>query len=357
MQMLQIRNLCKSFNETRAVDHVSLDVEDGEMLCLLGPSGCGKTTLLMSMSGFLTPDEGSILMDGVDVTDLPPERRPTALVFQNYALFPHLTVFENVAFGLRAKKTPLREIRVRVEEMLEIVGLTGKDGRGIHQLSGGQQQRVALARSLVMKPKVLLLDEPLSNLDAKLRVETRQQIRSIQKSVGITSIFVTHDQEEALTMADRIAVMRDGKIEQHGTPQEIYHNPGNRFVVDFIGKSNFIKGVYDSGKKVYILPSGKELSVDRLCENAREGKGQDALVVRPEYLHIAPLGEAPSDADNRIAGSVRDVTFLGELTVYTVDLGIDGLIRLSIYGCLRQYRVDEKIDVYWDRSAGQLLGL
>jgi len=355
MPMLQIRNLCKSFNETRAVDHVSLDVEDGEMLCLLGPSGCGKTTLLMSMSGFLTPDEGSIVMDGVDVTDLPPERRPTALVFQNYALFPHLTVFGNVAFGLRAKKTPLKEIRTRVEEMLEIVGLSGKDGRGIHQLSGGQQQRVALARSLVMKPKVLLLDEPLSNLDAKLRVETRQQIRSIQKSVGITSIFVTHDQEEALTMADRIAVMRDGKIEQHGTPQEIYHNPGNRFVADFIGKSNFIKGMYESRKKAYILPSGKELSVDRLCENAQEG--QEVLVVRPEYLHIAPLGEAPSDADNRITGIVRDVTFLGELTVYTVDLGIDGLIRLSIYGYVRQYCAGERIDVYWDRSAGQLLGL
>ena len=252
MQMPQIRNLCKSFNETRAVDHVSLDVEDGEMLCLLGPSGCGKTTLLMSMSGFLTPDEGSILMDGVDVTDLPPERRPTALGFQNHALFPHLTVFENVAFGLRAKKTPLKEIRIRVEEMLEIVGLSGKGGRGINQLSGGQQQRVALARSLVMKPKVLLLDEPLSNLDAKLRVETRQQIRSIQKSVGITSIFVTHDQEEALTMADRIAVMRDGKIGQHGTPQEIHHKPGNRFVADFMGKSNFMRRACTKAEKKYI---------------------------------------------------------------------------------------------------------
>ena len=357
MQMLRVENLCKSFGETRAVDHVDIEVENGEMLCLLGPSGCGKTTLLMSMSGFLNPDEGKIIMDGVDVTRLPPEKRPTSLVFQNYALFPHLTVYENVAFGLKAKKTPLKEIGTRVDEMLGIVGLEGKGGRAINQLSGGQQQRVALARALVMKPKVLLLDEPLSNLDAKLRVETRQQIRAIQKSVGITSIFVTHDQEEALTMADRIAVMRDGRIEQHARPQDIYHHPCNRFVADFIGKSNFLKGVYLSDRKAYVLPSGKELYVDNLCDITPGGQGKEILVVRPEYLRMSSSGSSPADADNCLRGVVRDVTFLGELTLYTVDMGVDGTLQLSVYGYVQQYGIGELVDVYWNRSVGQLLSL
>jgi ABC-type Fe3+/spermidine/putrescine transport system ATPase subunit len=280
------------------------------------------------------------------------------LVFQNYALFPHLTVFENVAFGLKARKTPLREINLQVDEMLEIVGLAGKGGRAISQLSGGQQQRVALARALVMKPKVLLLDEPLSNLDAKLRVETRQQIRNIQKSVGITSIFVTHDQEEALTMADRIAVMRDGVIEQHARPQEIYHHPCNRFVADFIGKSNFIKGVYQSQKQAYVLPSGKELLVDNLCELTGGGiAGQETLVVRPEYLRMTSSGKSPAGFDNILSAVVKDVTFLGELTVYTVDMGMDGTLQLSVYGYVQQYGIGEQVDIYWDRSVGQLLSI
>lgn len=358
MQMLRVENLCKSFGETRAVDHVNLEVINGEMLCLLGPSGCGKTTLLMMLSGFLTPDSGSIIMDGIDVTRLPPEKRPTSLVFQNYALFPHLTVFENIAFGLKARKTPLKEINLRVDEMLGIVGLSGKGGRAISQLSGGQQQRVALARALVMKPKVLLLDEPLSNLDAKLRVETRQQIRNIQKSVGITSIFVTHDQEEALTMADRIAVMRDGIIEQHARPQEIYHHPCNRFVADFIGKSNFIEGVYHSDKQAYILPSGKELFVDNLCEMAgNSGVGEEKLIVRPEYLRMAASGKSPAGFDNIISAVVKDVTFLGELTLYTVDMGVDGTLQLSVYGYVQQYAIGEHVEIYWDRSVGQLLSI
>lgn len=356
MPMLTVRGLSKYFGETKAVDQIDLDVLEGEMLCLLGPSGCGKTTLLMTLSGFLTPDEGSITMEGQDVTTLPPEMRPTSLVFQNYALFPHLTVFENVAFGLKAHKRPRTEIHDRVEEMLKIVDLEGKGGRSIHQLSGGQQQRVALARALVMKPKVLLLDEPLSNLDAKLRVETRIQIRKIQQNVGITSIFVTHDQEEALTMADRIAVMRDGKIEQFAEPREIYHHPSNSFVADFIGKSNFIHGSYDCETKIYTVASGKQLLVDTYSgspDNMR--KGEDILVIRPEYIGIQAYNTTRPETDNCMVATVKEVTFLGELTLYVVDLGVDGLLHLTTYGYIQQYSVGDKIYVYWDRSVGQVL--
>lgn len=355
MAMLTVRSLRKFFGDVKAVNNVDLDVEDGEMLCLLGPSGCGKTTLLMTLSGFITPDAGVITMDGVDVTNLPPEKRPTSLVFQNYALFPHLTVFENIAFGLRAKKTPRQEIQTRVEEILRIVDLEGKDGRSINQLSGGQQQRVALARALVMKPKVLLLDEPLSNLDAKLRIETRQQIRKIQQSVGITSIFVTHDQEEALTMADRIAVMKNGQIEQFAKPREIYHHPSNSFVADFIGKSNFLRGWADAERHSYKLLSGKEILVDNFSSTDKASRPEEVLIIRPEYLCTCPRGTCPPDADNCLEAVVKEVTFLGELTMYVVDIGIDGLLHLTTYGYMQQYEVGDIIQVYWNRSVGQVI--
>jgi len=355
MPMLTVRGLCKFFGETRAVDHVDLDVQDGEMLCLLGPSGCGKTTLLMTLSGFIMPNAGTIMMDGVDVTGLPPEKRPTSLVFQNYALFPHLTVFENVAFGLRAKKTPRQEISTRVEEMLKIVEMEGKGGRSINQLSGGQQQRVALARALVMKPKVLLLDEPLSNLDAKLRVETRQQIRRIQQSVGITSIFVTHDQEEALTMADRIAVMKNGKIVQFAQPRDIYHHPCDSFVADFIGKSNFLQGTFDASRHIFTLPSGMEILVEEHNINPSGDGREQVLIIRPEYLSTVPVGQAHPAADNCLTAVVKEVTFLGELTLYVVDMGIDGALHLTTYGYIQQYGVGDRIDVFWNRSVGQVL--
>jgi len=355
MAMLTVRSLCKFFGDVKAVNHIDLDVEDGEMLCLLGPSGCGKTTLLMTLSGFITPSEGSIIMDGVDVTNLPPEKRPTSLVFQNYALFPHLTVFENIAFGLRATKVARNEIQARVEEMLIIVDLEGKGGRSINQLSGGQQQRVALARALVMKPKVLLLDEPLSNLAAKLRIETRQQIRKIQKSVGITSIFVTHDQEEALTMADRIAVMKNGKIVQLAKGRDIYHHPSNTFVADFIGKSNFLKGWADKESRTYKLLSGKKILVDDFSAEDSTGEPHEVLIIRPEYLSTCIQGECPPDTDNCLEAVVLEVTFLGELTMYIVDISMDGLLHLTTYGYIQQYEVGDKIYVYWNRNVGQVI--
>lgn len=352
MAMVKIQGLCKSFGDVKAVDHVSIEVEDGEMLCLLGPSGCGKTTLLRLLSGFLEPDEGSIIMDSKDVTLFPPEHRPTSLVFQNYALFPHLNVFDNVAFGLKAQKVPMKEIRERVTEMLDIVGLDGKEKRAILQLSGGQQQRVALARALVMKPKVLLLDEPLSNLDAKLRVETRAQIRRIQQSVGITSVFVTHDQEEALTMADRVAVMRSGIIEQLARPRDIYYHPVNAFVADFIGKSNFLRGSYDGSKNVFTLLNGLECILSKPAANA---SGNEVYVLRPEYLSIHANVETIPEGRNVAKGKIDEVTFLGELTQFRVNLGKDVTIQAVAYGYVQEYFMDDDVYVSWEKESGYVL--
>ncbi len=226
--------------EVRAVDDFSLAVERGELVTLLGPSGCGKTTTLRILAGFELPTSGDVYIEGQKMTHVPPQKRPTCMVFQSYGLFPHMTVFENVAYGLKVRRLPRREIKKRVSEVLSLVGLQGLEDRGVGQLSGGQQQRVALCRAIVIQPKVLLFDEPLSNLDAKLRKGTREQIRRIQKELGITSLYVTHDQAEAMSISDRIAVMNAGRLQQLGTAEEIYARPANRFVADFIGEANFL---------------------------------------------------------------------------------------------------------------------
>jgi ABC-type Fe3+/spermidine/putrescine transport system ATPase subunit len=348
MAMVKIHDLCKNFSSVKAVNHVSLEVENGEMLCLLGPSGCGKTTLLRLLSGFLEADEGEILMNGQNVTYISPERRPTSLVFQNYALFPHLDVYENIAFGLRVQKKKSAYIEEEVMRMLEIVGLTGKERRAISQLSGGQQQRVALARALIMKPLVLLLDEPLSNLDAKLRLETRQHIRHIQKSVNITSIYVTHDQEEALVMADRVAVMRNGRIEQLDTPRMIYSKPVNYFVADFIGKSNFLHGVL--AEETLTLPSGRTVVV-----KAEGASGQTVLSLRPESIFLAEPKELVRKGYNALTGKIADVVFQGESTSYKVDLGEDGMVQVFSSGQSQPYQEKEDIMIYWAEDSGVLL--
>ena len=247
---LELKNLTKAYATTLAADNISLAVGAGELVAFLGPSGCGKTTTLRMVAGFIRPTSGEILVQGKDITNLKPNHRDMGMVFQSYALFPHMTVERNVAFGLRARSAPQIEIAPRVAAVLELVGLTGFGDRYPKQLSGGQQQRVALARVLALKPKLLLFDEPLSNLDAKLRLQMRHEIRQLQKEVGITSLFVTHDQEEAMTIADRIAVMNNGKIDQVGTPAEIYDNPRTRFVADFIGTSNLLDGRVVSGRFV-----------------------------------------------------------------------------------------------------------
>lgn len=351
MSMVEVKELKKTFGDCKAVDGVSLSIADGEMLCLLGPSGCGKTTLLRLLSGFLEPDEGQIIMDGTDVTYQSPDKRPTSLVFQNYALFPHLNVFENIAFGLKVKKLPMAEICERVDQMLQVVGLEGMGHRGILQLSGGQQQRVALGRSLVMEPKVLLLDEPLSNLDAKLRTETREQIRSIQRRVGITSIFVTHDQEEALTLADRIAVMNCGRIEQVGCAQDIYHKPANRFVADFIGKSNFLNGNYDQSKEQFVLSDGLVIEVP-LPESTSLGT---TLSIRPEFISVTDNDINLPEGVNNFSGTVDQVIFLGERVEYSISLNDCTTVKAVIFGVSVEHDVGDKVQVYWSKNAGNVL--
>ena len=238
--VVRLEEVSRSFGETKAVDRVTIDVPRGELLVLLGPSGCGKTTTLRMIAGFETPDAGRVLIEGRDVTREPPQRRATGMVFQNYALFPHLDVYENVAFGLKARSTPKAEIAPRVTESLALVDLAGYEKRRVQALSGGQQQRVALARAIAPRPPVLLLDEPLSNLDATLRERTRTELRALLKRLGMTAVFVTHDQDEAFALADRIAVMRAGRVEQIGTPQELYREPVSEFVANFLGRANLI---------------------------------------------------------------------------------------------------------------------
>jgi ABC-type Fe3+/spermidine/putrescine transport system ATPase subunit len=241
---LRLVEVTKHFGPTVAVDRVSLEIEEGSFFTLLGPSGCGKTTLLRVVAGFHLPDRGEVYLRERRITHVPPHLRGTAMVFQEYALFPHMTVEENVAYGLRMRRVPAAEARTRVARVLELVGLVGQERKYPHQLSGGQQQRVALARALVVEPEVLLLDEPLSNLDAKLRVRVREELRELQRRLGQTTVYVTHDQEEALALSDRIAVMNTGRVLQVGTPEEIYLRPKNRFVADFVGLANFLEGYW-----------------------------------------------------------------------------------------------------------------
>ncbi|MCF6466464.1 ABC transporter ATP-binding protein [Clostridium sp. Cult2] len=237
---IKVENLTKKFGDLTAVDNLSFEVNKSELICLLGPSGCGKTTVLKIMGGFLKPEAGKIYIDGEDITSLPPEKRPVSTVFQSYALFPHMTVIQNVVYGLKFKGYSKKEALIKGEEYLDMVGLRSEKDKKVTYLSGGQQQRVALARSLIINPKVLLLDEPLSNLDAKLRIRMRDEIKEIQKKFNITMIFVTHDQEEALSIADRILIMNKGKLEQIGTPKEVYDKPKTEFVLNFIGSSNIV---------------------------------------------------------------------------------------------------------------------
>ena len=304
-----------------AVDHVNLEVNDGEFFSLLGPSGCGKTTTLRMIGGFEEPTSGLIELQGEDVTWLPPYRRNVNTVFQNYALFPHLTLFENIAFGLRRKHVADPEIRRRVGEMLELVELPGFERRKPNQISGGQAQRVALARALINRPAVLLLDEPLGALDLKLRKQMQVELKRIQQEVGITFIYVTHDQEEAMTMSDRIAVMNNGRYEQLGDPEELYERPRTRFVAGFLGVSNLLKGTADGGGDGYTvvrLADGAPVRVPRSLVGA---SGDVEVGVRPEKIRILePEAEGGQNGANLVEGVVRDASYLGVSTQYIVDL-------------------------------------
>jgi putative spermidine/putrescine transport system ATP-binding protein len=300
---LVLRGLRKTYGATVAVAEVSLALTKGEMLALLGPSGCGKTTTLRMVAGFVEPSAGEILLDGADITRVPANRRDTGMVFQSYALFPHMTVRCNVEFGLRAHRVPDAELKRRAAAALEMVGLEGLAERYPRQLSGGQQQRVALARVLVLRPKLLLFDEPLSNLDAKLRVQMRQEIRRLQKESGITALFVTHDQDEASALADRVAVMNAGRVEQVGTAEEVYNVPASRFVADFIGTSNLIEGeaVESRDGMVRVRTAGGEALQAR---GAAAPGVRGALCIRPEKADLVGEG-TPGALPGRIVSAVR----------------------------------------------------
>jgi len=313
-----MERITKRFGRTAAVDDVSVTAEAGKLTTLLGPSGCGKTTTLRMIGGFYDPDEGTIHIGPRLVNGVPPHARSTRTVFQSYALFPHMTVFENVAFGLRATRVPRADIGPRVDEALALVGLEGLAQRSSGQLSGGQQQRVAFARALVTRPEVLLLDEPLSNLDAKLRVHMRGEIRSLQQGLGITTIYVTHDQEEAMSLSDHVVVMNAGRVEQQGPPHDIYERPATRFVADFIGRSSFVQSsvvaVLDDAIDVKALDT--VLRLVRPAHPVSVGVAE-LLVLRPEHLHVEDPDEVGGVA---FEGTITSVAYLGAAAAYEVTL-------------------------------------
>ena len=344
-ELIRLRDLCMAFDDEPVLDHINLYINDKEFLTLLGPSGCGKTTTLRIIGGFATPTSGDVLFDGVRINDVPPYQRQINTVFQKYALFPHLNVFENVAFGLRmqkrpdpnnpkkAIKIPEEEIRQRVLEMLETVSLKGFEHRRPEALSGGQQQRVAIARALVNRPKVLLLDEPLAALDLKLRKDMQIELKRIQQQVGITFIYVTHDQEEALTMSDTIVVMDKGSIQQIGTPEDIYNEPKNAFVADFIGESNIIDGIMPEDNVVQMY--GRRFPC--LDGGFAPNEAVD-VVIRPEDIDIVPVEQG------QLTGTVTSVTFKGMQYDIIVDFrGFKWLIQTTDH-CPEGARIGIKID-------------
>ena len=321
MAYLELTDVQKRFGATTAVDSFNLAAEQGEFVSFLGPSGCGKTTTLRMIAGFEQPTAGTITINGRDVTYMPPNKRDVGMVFQSYALFPNMSVADNIAFGLKVRKRPKDQIRQRVGELLDIVNLPDKGNRYPYQLSGGQQQRVALARALAFEPQVLLLDEPLSALDAKIRVALRVEIRSIQRQLGSTTVYVTHDQEEALSLSDRVVVMSEGRMEQVGTPFEIYNFPATSFVASFVGTLNVLTGKVTDATKGEVTISGQPV---HLISGFEGNVGREVRVaLRPEMVS---LGTDPAGGENHLSGTVTDVSFLGSIVRIRIALGGDGPI-------------------------------
>jgi spermidine/putrescine transport system ATP-binding protein len=323
---VELRGLTKHYDEAVAVDAIDARIEAGEFFSLLGPSGCGKTTTLRMIAGFVRPTAGEILLDGVDVAQVPPHRRDVHTVFQNYALFPHLNVFDNVAFGLRRRKVAKDDVRRRVEEALALVELGGLSARRPQQLSGGQQQRVALARALVLRPSVLLLDEPLGALDAKIRKQLRLELKALQEEVGITFVFVTHDQEEALSMSDRVAVMNAGRIEQIGTPAEVYESPATVFVADFLGISNLMDAAASESAGGDCLVTVGEFKLRAGCGDL-SARGPVKLVARPERIRLLAHG---SEGDNCLPGMVERTVYVGASVQVMVRLATGAQLQASV---------------------------
>lgn len=335
-KIIELKNITKEFDEERVLDSINLDIYDKQFVTFLGPSGCGKTTTLRIVGGFETPDEGDVLFEGKRINDVPAHKRHVNTVFQKYALFPHLNVFENIAFPLRVQKKPNDEVIKRVKEMLEMVALKGFERKNVTKLSGGQQQRVAIARALISHPRVLLLDEPLGALDLKLRKDMQNELKKIQKQTGITFIYVTHDQEEALSMSDVVVVMANGKIQQIGTPIDIYNEPENAFVADFIGESNIVDGIMNDDYKVTF--SGHTFRcVDK---GFKENELVD-VVIRPEDVDVVPL------ENGMLRGTVTSVTFKGVHYEIIVDIGgFKWMIQSTDY-----VGVDEEIGIFIEPDA------
>lgn len=340
--MIELVNITKRYGSIVANYQVSLKVDKGELLTLLGPSGCGKTTTLRCITGHCPPDEGQVFIEGKNVTTVPPHKREVAMVFQNFALFPHMTVFENVNFPLKIKSIPANLAAEKIKEILKLVRLTGYEHHYPRQLSGGQQQRVGLARALVYRPKVLLLDEPLSNLDAKLREEMRFEIKELQTKLGITALYVTHDQEEALALSDRLAIMKDGKIHQIGTPEQIFEQPKTKFVATFIGLSNFIEGRVKLNKPVVLdIGANAELIIVPL-EQVKIGE-KILIFIRPNDVELVP--ERKIELPNTFDGVIKRVTYLGDKIDYLVELNRKLEIRVQTKAALR-FKKGESVRVH-----------
>ena len=362
--VISIRNITKRFGNMVAVDDVSLDILEGEFFVLLGPSGCGNTTLLRMLAGFEMPSEGQILIGGQDMAGVAPNRRPVNMVFQSYAVFPHMSVTDNVAYGLKIAGLEKSEIRHRVDEALELVSLGGLGTRMPDQLSGGQRQRVALARGLVMRPKVLLLDEPLSALDAKLRAQMQFELAELQDNVGITFVTVTHDQDEALSMASRIAVMNKGDIAQLAEPSDLYEHPANRFVADFIGSVNIFEGKLTVDEPEQAMVDCPELG--RVFLNHGVTGAHETTVwvaIRPEKITMLPAGRAKAkdspSGTNIAQGQIKGMSYLGDVTIYDIRLDSGRSIRVSRPNLSRwdqeEFSWDDKVSLHWHPSSPVVL--
>ena len=358
---VRIENVTKKFGDFAAVDDVSLDIYQGEFFCLLGGSGSGKTTLLRMLAGFEKPTAGRIYIDGQDMSTIPPYERRVNMMFQSYALFPHMTVERNVAFGLEQEKLGKQEIRARVNEILDIVKMTSFMSRKPHQLSGGQRQRVALARALVKRPKLLLLDEPLAALDRKLREHTQFELLNIQKALGVTFIVVTHDQEEAMTLSSRMGVMNHGKIAQVGTPAAIYESPATKFVADFIGSVNMFEGRLTEeggGRRIQSEELGCVVALDRNLNCARGATVWTAL--RPEKINMSRTrADAGSSSENLVRGVVKEIAYMGDVSIYLVQIESGKTVRVTLPNIMRdaEQRItrDETVYLSWHGSSPVVL--
>ena len=346
---IEVKNLVKTYGNVYALKNVDLNIADGEYFVLLGPSGGGKTTLLRSIGGFIRPDSGSVNIKGQNVDDLPPDRRPTSMVFQGFALFPHMNVSQNIAYGLKLKSIDKNIIEDKVNKMMDLVGLKGLSNRMPHELSGGQQQRVQLARALILENDVLLLDEPLSALDAQLRKDMCIELKRLQKTVGISFVHVTHNQEEAMSVADRIAIIADGEMVEQGTPKEIYSNPKNKFTAEFIGEKNIFEGKIKDFNKTKVVVDIDNDNIEIANNNYKVKKNQKvSLSIKSESIQIKKISKTNSKvSNNQIVGKISEITFLGQFVRYLVVLNNNQEIQARSYEEIVNLKVHDKVSLSW----------